>query len=265
VTTTLGPLRIDALLDGALYGEPARLFGPATPIDWSMHQELLTPSGQLEIAIGGFLVRGVSDRTVLIDTGYGADHPSCGRLTDTLSRAGVDPTEVTDVILTHLHKDHIGGVMERGRITFPNATYRCHAADWAYFSEQAVPRDVAPPAEKLAAVEARLETWDSSCTLLPGLDIVEAPGHTPGSSIVVLSAQERRAVILGDVVHCAVQLLEPEWSTMFDVDPAMAAQTRARLVRELEGEGVEVAGGHFPGLSFGRLVRGAGRRRFVFS
>ncbi len=265
MVTTVGRLTIQPVYDGTLYGDPTALIAGTSPVDWQRHRDLLTSDGQVEIAVGGFLVRGYDGRTVLVDTGYGADHPECGLLTASLRSLGVDPREVTDVVLTHLHKDHIGGVTEGGQATFPNATYRCHAADWEYFAGSDVPEVVAPGRDKLAALLGHLDVWHSNSTLFPGFDVVEAPGHTPGSSIVVLSANGRRVMILGDVVHCAVQLLEPEWSTFFDVAPEQASATRRTIIRELDEYGAEVVGGHFPGLRFGRVVQGEGKRQFVFA
>jgi glyoxylase-like metal-dependent hydrolase (beta-lactamase superfamily II) len=265
MVTRVGRLTIEPVYDGSLFGDPTALIASTSPLDWQRHRDLLTSQGQVEITVGGFLVRGYDDRTVLIDAGFGADHPECGRLTSSLRALGVDPSSVTDVVLTHLHKDHIGGVTEAGRATFPNATYRCHIADWEYFAGPDVPEIVAPGREKLAALLGHLEVWHSSCTLFPGFDIVEAPGHTPGSSIVVLSARGRRLMVLGDVVHCPVQLLEPDWSTFFDVAPEQAATTRRRVVREMETSGTDVAGGHFPGLQFGRILQSEGNKQFVFA
>jgi glyoxylase-like metal-dependent hydrolase (beta-lactamase superfamily II) len=262
--TTVGRLTIEPVQDGTLFGDPTTLIAGTSPLDWEPHQELLTSNGRVEITIGGFLVRGYDNRIVMIDTGFGADHPECGQLTSSLRAYGVDPGEVTDVVLTHLHSDHIGGVTEAGHVTFPNATYRCHVADWEYFAGPHVPEVVAPGREKLSALLGHLEVWHSSCTLFPGFDVVEAPGHTPGSTIVVLSAVGRRLMILGDVVHCAVQLLEPDWSTFFDVAPEQASTTRRNVIRELEEGGTEAAGGHFPGLRFGRILQTEGRKQFVF-
>jgi hypothetical protein len=81
---------------------------------------------------------------------------------------------------------------------------------------------------------------------------------------VVLSSGEQRALLLGDVVHCTVELLDDEWGGIADVDPKMAQQARIALARELEGTDVPVAAAHFPGLKFGRVLPGEGRRQWVF-
>ena len=90
-----------------------------------------------------------------------------------------------------------------------------------------------------------------------------APGHTPGSTIIVASSGTDRALLLGDVVHCPVELLDDEWAGMGDVDPELAKRTRNALARELEGAEVPVAAAHFPGLQFGKLLIGNGKRQWV--
>ena len=105
--------------------------------------------------------------------------------------------------------------------------------------------------------------WDRETTQLPGLDTMSTPGHTPGSTTLVLSDGTERIMFLGDVVHCPIQLEEDEWAAFFDVDPELAKRTRTALARELEGTGVRVSGAHFPELQFGRLVKADGKRRFV--
>lgn len=229
--------------------------------DWDPHRALLAEDGTLEMAMGGFLVRD-GDRTVLVDTGVGDLRRGVftgGRLLEELAALGVPPGDVTDVVLTHLHFDHVGWTTHHGEIVFPRATYRCDRRDWEHF--------VGPDpgaTRKLSPLADRLETWDGTGSLLPGIDTVAAPGHTPGSTVVVLSSGTERALLLGDVVHCPVELVDDEWGTMGDVDPALARRTRAALAREVEGSHVPMAAGHFPGLQFGRLLRGEGRRRWVF-
>jgi glyoxylase-like metal-dependent hydrolase (beta-lactamase superfamily II) len=153
---------------------------------------------------------------------------------------------------------------ERPRRLFPNARFRCHAADWDHFVGQ--PGDaVSGFSAKLLALRDRLETWDADGTLLPGIDTHHAPGHTPGSTVLVLSSGSARAVLLGGAVHCPVELVDTEWASLGDVDPALALRTREALAREFEGSGVPLAGAHFPGMRFGRLLPGEGRRQWVVS
>ena len=228
--------------------------------DWAPHRAFLAADGMLELALGGFLIRS-GDRVVVVDTGLGPlDRPPFvgGRFIESLAAFGVAPADVTDVVLTHLHFDHVGWTTQNGEIVFPNASYQCDTRDWDHFvgpDERAT--------RKLSPLESRLSPWDGSGPLLPGLDTMSAPGHTPGSTIVVVSSGTDRALLLGDVVHCPVELLDDEWAGLGDVDPDLAKRTRIALARELEGTDVPVAGAHFPGMQFGRLLAGQGKRTWV--
>ncbi|GAA4684893.1 hypothetical protein GCM10023215_19820 [Pseudonocardia yuanmonensis] len=112
--------------------------------------------------------------------------------------------------------------------------------------------------EALAPVETQLETFDEEVELFPGLRARPAPGHTPGSTVFVLSDAGERALLLGDVVHTVNELTDPEWEGMFDVDREAANAIRARIADELAATGDPFAPAHLPGLSFGRLVTADG-------
>jgi glyoxylase-like metal-dependent hydrolase (beta-lactamase superfamily II) len=261
----IGDLDILPVLDGTAFFAPTEVFAAgkgSDPADWAPHQQFINDGGQVEIALGGFLVRGAGDRTVLVDAGVGRLRSGPfvgGQLLDSLASYGVRPEDITDVVFTHLHFDHVGWATQQGSIVFPNATYRCHTRDWDYF----VTGPDGGAARKLGPVEGRLATWEGSGPLLPGIDVQSAEGHTPGSTIIVLSSGTARALLLGDVVHCPVELLDDEWAGMGDVDPELARRTRVALARELEGADVPVAAAHFPGLHFGRLLPAEGRRAWV--
>lgn len=265
----VGELQIEQVMDGtallpptAAYLDGVKAIGGlgASDDDWSPHRQLLREDGQLEMALGGFLVRH-GDTVALVDTGVGLiDRPPFvgGQFLDNLATFGVKPEDVTDVVFTHLHFDHVGWATSKGVVVFPNATYRCHEHDWEHFYG---PDPAAT--KKLQPIADRIELWDDDSTLLPGIDTMTAPGHTPGSTIMVLSSGKDRAMLLGDVVHCPIELLEDEWAGLGDVDPALAKRTRNALARELEGTDTPVAAAHFPGLQFGRLLPGQGTRRWV--
>jgi glyoxylase-like metal-dependent hydrolase (beta-lactamase superfamily II) len=260
----LGRLRVDAVIDGNTT-PPAEevLQRPGVPNAWDAHRDLLSADGRLELTIGAFLVRS-SDRVMLIDAGVGPidnDRFKGGQLLTSLAGLGIRPEDVTDVLLTHLHYDHVGWVTQRGAIVFPAATYRCHADDWDYFVSRSDAD--AGALRKLSPVGPRLETFDSDRTVAPGVDVRHAPGHTPGSTIVVLSSGTARAMLIGDVVHCPIQLTEDDWVAAYDLDPQMASLTRQALARELEADGSLVAPAHFPGLQFGRLLTGQAGRRWT--
>lgn len=198
-----------------------------------------------------------------------------GFLLDSLAALGVKPEQITDVILSHLHFDHIGWISSDGAPTFPNATIRVSQKDLEHFTkpEQAIDDgvyeaawNVMPTAQRLAPVLDRIETWSGDVTLAPGLDTLATPGHTPGHSIFVLSSHERRGMLLGDVVHCPLQLTDPDFSVMADIDAELADRQRERVYREMTGDpNLEVAGAHFPDLRFGRILPGKGRSGWTFA
>jgi len=255
----VGALEVLPVLDGTTFLPISEPFVNMPPEAWQGHEQFLTADGQLELALGGFLVRG-NDRVVLVDTGAGQNSSvfSGGAFLTSLAAYGVTPEEVTDVVFTHLHFDHVGWATQKGRIVFENATYRCDGRDWAHF--------VGPDpgaTRKLAPIADRVVLWDQSGPLVPGIDALTAPGHTPGSTVIVVSSGAERAILLGDVAHCPLELEEEEWNGMGDVDPDLAQRTRNALARELEGTDTPVSAAHFPGLQFGRVLRGEGKRMWV--
>jgi len=266
---TIGDHTITPVLDSVLRKEPTALYPTTTAAMWKAYPEHLAADGRLEFFMGGYVLHS-GERLALIDAGVGPDGwraPSGaeipgGFMLDNLRVAGMRPEDFTDVIYTHLHPDHIGWSSHDGHPLFPNATYRCHRADWSYFVEEE--REDPTARRLLAPIAERFDTWEGSEVLFAGVDVVSAPGHTPGSSIVVLSSSSgERAMLLGDVVHCPIELLDDEWATMGDVDPELAVATRVRVARELEGTPTQIGAAHFPGLEFGRLLRGEARRRWT--
>ena len=195
-----------------------------------------------------------------------------GQLPASLDALGVHSGQITDLVFTHLHFDHIGWASTEGAAYFPNATIRCASADLDHFlagpdEEQFVSLiyGALPAAQRLAPVLDRIETWESDCTLMPGVDVRLAPGHTPGSSVVVLSDGEAQAMLLGDIIHCPLELMDDDFNLLVDHDPGLANKVREAYARELESGAVPAAAAHFPGLQFGRLLPSEGTRRWVFA
>jgi glyoxylase-like metal-dependent hydrolase (beta-lactamase superfamily II) len=278
----VGDIEVTAVSDGRML-LPAVMFFPTTSAaDWVPHRNLLTEEGQLPLELGGFLVR-TGDRVILVDAGIGkSDRTSAaggivtllglGALPHSLLAMGLTPDDITDVVFTHLHFDHVGWASLDGTAVFRNATYRCHQADWDFFFDPELP-DIqtgralgatVTPAERMQPVAERILTWDSDATIAPGVSVRTAPGHTPGSTVVVVSSGTERAVLLGDVVHCPAELLENDWAAVGDVDPALAKRTRQAWADEIEGSRIPASAAHFPGMQFGRLLPGQGKRNWVF-
>jgi glyoxylase-like metal-dependent hydrolase (beta-lactamase superfamily II) len=304
----LGDITVTPIIDGAIRGVPATGFPNRSPEDWEPYREHLSADGGLVSQIGGFLVRS-GDRVVLVDAGggpvgeKGTAHGDLreqlagqfrakgltgdavyaavdlalgttmthGQLPASLEAEGLRPQDVTDVVFTHLHSDHIGWASDAGHPYFTNATYHCSRADLDYFHGPDVDEAFSmmvwgtlSAKDRLAPVLDRLVPFDEDGPLVPGVDVQRAPGHTPGSTVVVLSSGKHRALVLGDMVHCPVELQDGDWQCIGDVDPVLAARTKAAYLREMADGTVLGAGSHFPGLRFGRLLQGESRTGWTF-
>jgi glyoxylase-like metal-dependent hydrolase (beta-lactamase superfamily II) len=273
VLVKVGKITIDGVSDGSILAPPTLMFNRPSEEDWIPHQQFLDVDGMLTFEMGGFLIRD-GTRTLLVDVGIGphADPERTGSFMRNLEALGVRPEDVTDVALTHLHFDHVGWASDGERPLFPNATYRCHQADWDFFlgtdpyDESLAVKIMGGrrSSELMPVVRERIEAWHGDGTILPGVNVQGAPGHTPGSTIIIISSGTERAILLGDVVHCPAELLEDDWEMIGDVDRSLAQATRVALAQELEGTNVPMAATHFPGLQFGRLLPGSGMRGWVF-
>jgi glyoxylase-like metal-dependent hydrolase (beta-lactamase superfamily II) len=271
----IGTFEILPVIDGEMKANPTLAFGKTTEADWAPHRDLLDAEGMLTMCLGGFLIRGgPENRVVLVDLGLGhfemGGRQLGGKMLENLATYGLAPADVTDVMFSHLHLDHVGWASQDGKATFPNAAYHCDQRDVAYWIDSpsegvsGVPVEFAVrQKEAITPVLDRLKTYSDDRGILPGISVVNAPGHTPGSSLTVISSGTERAMLLGDAVHCPVELMEDEWNGLGDVDADLARKTRVALAKELEGKGMPIAGAHFPGLSFGRLMVGEGRRSWV--
>jgi glyoxylase-like metal-dependent hydrolase (beta-lactamase superfamily II) len=297
---SLTPFSDGYMAAGVRFSKPVPAFAPSDP-----HCAMFRNDGMFVCRIGVFVVRS-GGRTLLIDAGAGPSSDSAfdgraakvgavlrehgeseeqipqtlakfalvelktGTLPADLARAGIRPEEITDVVFTHLHFDHIGWATENGRPCFPNATYRAPRPDLEHFTgatphEQLVTAlfDSTPIPEILAPVLNRLEPWDADTTIAPGVSVRLVPGHTPGNSIVILHSRDQRAMLLGDVVHCPLELMEDDFNLLGDFDQALADQVRVKVAREIENTDTLISASHFPEAQFGRLLIGQGAREWV--
>jgi glyoxylase-like metal-dependent hydrolase (beta-lactamase superfamily II) len=235
-------------------------------LDFSTHQDLLAEDGMVHIPIGCFVVRSGST-TVLIDAGLGdvdVGWAQGGGLPAALRGEGISPADIDVVVCSHLHIDHIGWLAVDDAPFFPNATVRYGAGDWQQFVADAAADSRGRHIMEVLAAAGRLDPLAGDMVpIAPGLTGRHTPGHTLGHYGLVVSSGESRAVILGDAVECPLQLEEPDFFALSDVDPGLAARTRETLWRELEGTDTLVTAAHFPGLEFGRVLAGTGKRYFA--
>ena len=269
-TVEVGDIAVTFLPDGEGHFVPTGMFPASHEEAWQRHTEWLDGDGRYVVTIGAFLVR-TGDRKILIDLGLGANvnieipgfaTATSGRFLDSLRQAGLEPADIDTVVYTHLHSDHCGWTTGDGSaLTFPNADHLLGSSkEWEYW--RANPdAPFAPPAESvLDPLENRVDTAEDGHNVAPGVTLRATPGHTPGHQTVVVSSGTERALIMGDILHCPVQLVEPEWAVFADVDADLARRTREKLLDEIEADDIAVACGHFPETVFGRVVRGNGKR-----
>ena len=215
----------------------------------------------VETSVNGYLVN-TGSKLVLIDTGaaklFG---PTLGKLVANLKASGYQPEQIDEIYITHMHADHVGGLMDGERMVFPNATIRADAKESGYWLNQAN-LDAAPADAKgffqgaMASMNAyvaagKFKAFDGDTDLLPGIRAIAARGHTPGHANYVVESKGQRLVVWGDLMHvAAVQFMHPEVTIQFDSDPKAAAPQRKKAYANAAKEGYFVAVAHvaFPGI-----------------
>jgi glyoxylase-like metal-dependent hydrolase (beta-lactamase superfamily II) len=266
-TIRIGDIRLTFLPDGIGTVAPGPLFPGVDQAGWVRHRRWLGDDGRVVTSMGGFLIE-TGDRKVLVDTGLGATEVEIGaswarggRFLSSLAATGVRPEEIDIVVYTHLHSDHSGWTgSPDGQLHFPNARHLIGSeAEWAYW--QTHTGGWAPPADTvLTPLAGRVEAVGDGHQPAPGVTLLATPGHTPGHQSVMVASGSERAVLVGDILICPIQVSEPELEVMFDLDPALAERTRENALREAEADGTVVACAHFPESAFGRVLRGRSTR-----
>ena len=266
IARRIGDWQITVLTDGDLeFGREVFPGVASGRID-----DLLAAAGAPAIRtnFNAFLATGPSG-TVLVDSGprdlFG---PTAGHLAEALAETGTAPADVDTVFVTHMHPDHVAGLVTAdGAAVFPRAELVLAEAERAFWSDPArFAADETLAAWQglasavLAAYADRLRTVPMDGQIVPGLDTLPLPGHTPGHCGVRLDAAGTGFVHMGDIVHAqALQLADPAIGVVFDVDGDAARMARARLLDLLATDGVPCSGGHILQPAFGRVVRaGAG-------
>ena len=209
---------------------------------------VLMPDGSSPSAINSFLLRMSGyyydgrDYDVLIDAGLGEDNG--GALLRQLKKLDVKPEEIDAVCLTHLHGDHIGGLLLDGRAAFPNATLYLSQEEYdAWNDGGTMAANNALWKQVIAAYPGRIVTFRDGEQLFDGLVVAKlAPGHTPGHTVYEVGGT---CLIAGDLLHAQdLQLEHPQFCARYDADPEQATATRIRIFNELRNNGQYMAGAH---------------------
>lgn len=269
----LGDFEVTALLDGVLPLEPHKLLTNTTPKDVS---RLLARSFQTEVvptSVSAYLIN-TGSQLVLVDAGaeklFG---PGFDQLHANLKAAGYQPEQVDVVVVTHMHGDHIGGLIQNGRIAFPNATVMAdkHDADfWLSADNLAkVPEDkkmffqAAQSVFNPYVAAGKFKAFEGDAEIVPGVKAVATHGHTPGHAIYAVESKGQKLVLWGDLMHvAAVQFPKPEVTIQFDTDSKAAAAQRKKAFADAAKGGYLVAAAHLPFPGIGHLR--ADGRGYVF-
>lgn len=254
---SVGDVTILSASDGTFQRHGADLFPSVTDAEWQEYADVLSTDGKLTTNYGSFVVQSQGEN-ILVDTGMGPALP--GRLLEDLNGKGVAVSDITTVVLTHLHPDHVGWnisvVDERINLTFPSARYRVPQKDLEQFRKSPHVQEQIVPLENFGV----LDLMESETSITSEVTMVSTPGHTPGHMSVSISSRGERAFILGDVIVSPLQVHETAWELTFDSDKEQAKRTREAVIDELERNGILVGAGHFLTPSFGRFVKSKGRR-----
>ncbi len=266
----VGDVEIVALSDGMLEFDLCNFFPTIPEAEWDPHHAHLVDH-KVRFNLGSYLIRS-SGRTVLVDTGLGprpADTPAVpwGELMRDFQANGVRADDVDMVVMTHLHRDHVGWNLtarDGGWVpTFPKARYWMSRKDWDACHQpdvQPVRFPNAPTCVWPLAEMGLIEFMPGEHSITRELTAVPTPGHTPGHMSILVTSRGERALVLGDAAHSPVQIEEPDWVSRADMDPDLTRQTRRALFERLEREQITVLAGHFQAPGFGRVVRLQGRR-----
>jgi glyoxylase-like metal-dependent hydrolase (beta-lactamase superfamily II) len=254
----VGEIDVLVVSDGVLPLPGAMLAHNADPaVREAWLKDMFLPPNVLEWALNVVVVRS-GGRTILIDSGMGVEYPDLprtGRLAVRLEAAGIDLASVNDVVLTHMHMDHVGGLLADGVKARVRPDLRVHVAAaeaefWASpdFSHVSMPPGFPDALRSTAkrfldAYRSQLCPFEAEYEVAPGVVVRRTGGHTPGHSVVRLASGGDRLTFAGDAVF-AVGFDHPEWYNGFEHDPEEAARVRVRLLQELARTGEPLVATH---------------------
>ena len=262
---SVGDIECIAISDGT-FSYPANWVfsnGPQEQLEGSLRDRDL-PSNQVVTPYTCLLVK-TGKHKILIDTGAGGMAPTTGDLLKQLQAEGINPEEITTVVLTHGHPDHIGGVLDANqRPAFPNARYVISKTEWDFWTgdpnldstglnEHLKELLISRARANLPPLEERIELLDGEKEVVTGVYAIPAPGHTPGHLALLVSSSKAQLLHMADAVLHPMNLEYPAWRNVFDLSEDTAATTRQRLLDRAAADDAAVVAYHFPFPGLGRV------------
>ena len=260
----IGDYQVTALSDGTVPLPVTKLLTNTTAEKVTKALDRAFLSDPLETSVNAYLIN-TGSKLVLVDTGAGSLFgPTLGKLVSNLKASGYQPDEVDEVYITHLHPDHVGGLMAGDSMAFPKAIVRAdrHDADyWLNKAAIATARESDRPffegamkSLKPYSAAGRFKTFDGNTQLVPGISAVPARGHTLGHTTYVVESKGQKLLLWGDLIHvAAVQFADPSITIEFDTDPRAAEIQRKKAFADAAKQGYWVAGAHLPFPGIGHL------------
>lgn len=255
----VGAIEVSLLSEGQSEGKTAVL---TSPVPGAL--EKYAPGGTFATAVNTFLVK-LPGRTILIDTGFGR------KLFDNMASLGVKPEQVDAVLLTHMHGDHIGGLLRDGKPAFPKAELYVAKQEAEYWNSDkemnARPEDrresFVNARKALQAYRERLHEFEpgplgeSKSRLAEGITAVAAFGHTPGHTMYLIESEGKELLIWADLAHAMqVQMPVPSVATTYDSNPRQAVETREKVLAFVAAKKLPITGMHVPAPAVGNVSAG---------